>query len=150
MSVMSSSKRSAHKETPVPPAGIQERRSVCRYAVVQDAAWLGWWEGQAFQNTTAKIIDISLRGALLTVETFPPKDRVLWFCPPGTSANEEWIEVKLIGSKKKLFGPREVRIAFRKVFPYEIFKAVVYGQEALQHTSLPKWLHEETDDRDWW
>lgn len=147
---MSVNKKSSYKESPVPPSGIQERRSVCRYAVVQDSAWIGWWEGQAFQSTTAKIVDISLRGALLTVESFPPKEQSLWFCPPGANANEEWIEVKLIGSRKRIFGPREIRIAFRKVFPYEIFKAVVYGPEAFQHSPLPKWLPEEANERDWW
>src|SRR6516165_5931535 len=70
---MSANKKSSYKELPIPPPGTQERRSVCRYAVVQDSAWIGWWEGQAFQSTTAKIVDISLRGALLNVESFPPK-----------------------------------------------------------------------------
>ena len=39
-----------------------ERRRVCRYAVVQNQAWLGWWRDQAFLNTPARILDISPRG----------------------------------------------------------------------------------------
>ena len=66
------------------------------------------------------------------------------------SANDEWIEVKLIGTKKKLFGPREVRVSFRKVFPYEIFKAVVYGADSLQKAAPPAWEPEDTSERDWW
>jgi hypothetical protein len=118
--------------------------------VVQDNAWLGWWEGQTFQNTAAKIIDISLRGALLNVDAFPPKDQPGWLCPPGMSANDEWSEVKLIDSRKKLFGPRELRVAFRKVFPYEIFKAVVYGPDSFKTAEQPAWLPLDADERDWW
>lgn len=134
----------------LPPAGAKERRSVCRYSVVLDSAWLGWWEGQAFQNTPAKIIDISLRGALVVVDSFPPKDQPVWFCPPGVSSQDEWIEVKLVDAKKRLFGPREVRIAFRKVFPYEIFKNVVYGPDAFVSPEPPVWLPETSEERDWW
>ena len=147
---MSFRNRTNFKAEAIPPPGTQERRSVYRYAVVQDNAWLGWWEGQAYQSTAAKIVDISLRGAMLTVETFPPKEQPVWFCPPGVSTNDEWIEVKMIGQKKKIFGPREVRIAFRKAFPYEIFKAVVYGPDSFQNAPQATWVPDDTEERDWW
>jgi hypothetical protein len=143
-----SQKRSGRYDTP--PAGTGERRSVCRYSVVQDSAWIGWWEGQTYQTTAAKIIDISLRGALLHVDTLPPKDQAIWFCPPGITATDEWIEVKTINLRKKLFGAREVRVAFRKIFPYEVFKAVVYGPDAIRTVEKPAWLPEDATDRDWW
>lgn len=133
-----------------PPSGTVERRSICRYSVVQDSSWIGWWDGQVFQNTASKIIDISLRGAMLNVEAFPPKDKTIWFCPPGVSATDDWIEVKLIDARKKLFGAREVRIAFRKAFPYEIFKAVVYGPDSFKAVEQPAWVPIEADERDWW
>jgi hypothetical protein len=117
---------------------------------VIDHAWLGWWQGEAFQNTPAKIIDISLRGALLNVESFPPKGQSAWFCPPGVTTQEEWIEVKLVDMKKRLFGPREVRIAFRKVFPYEIFKTVVYGPDSFVDLAPATWVPDDSVDRDWW
>ena len=145
-----SSKKSSQVNAAAPPSGTSERRSVCRYSVVQEDSWIGWWEGQAYQSTAAKIVDISLRGAMLTVDTFPPKDQPIWFCPPGVSATDEWIEVKLIASKKKLFGPREVRIAFRKAFPYEIFKAVVYGPDTFKSVEAPAWVPMDADERDWW
>lgn len=146
---MSFHRRSNKAAESAPPPGTRERRSVCRYSVVQENAWLGWWEGQAFQSTAAKIVDISLRGALLVVESFPPKDKEVWFCPPGITATDEWIDVKVIDSRKKLFGPREVRLAFRKVFPYEIFKAVVYGPDALKSVD-PVPMSVDAEDRDWW
>jgi hypothetical protein len=118
--------------------------------VVLDNAWLGWWEGQAFQSTAAKVVDISLRGALLNVDAFPPREQPVYFCPPGVSSQEEWIEVKVIDSKKRLFGPREVRIVFRKVFPYEIFKNMVYGPDSLPKVETQAWLPEDADERDWW
>jgi len=138
------------RDEPTPPPGTRERRSVCRYSVVQENSWLGWWEGQAYQSTSARIIDISLRGALLIVDSLPPKDQPVYFCPPGVTPTDEWIEVKVIDARKKMFGPREVRITFRKVFPYEIFKAVVYGPDALKSVEPPVWLPEDAADRDWW
>ena len=142
--------RRVSRDDPAPPPGTKERRTVCRYSVVQENAWLGWWEGQAYQSTTARIIEISLRGALLIVDSRPPKDQPVYFCPPGVTPNDEWIEVKVIDARKKMFGPREVRITFRKVFPYEVFKAVVYGPDAIKTVEAPAWLPEDAADRDWW
>ena len=139
-------RESNRSTTAMPPPGMTERRSVCRYSVVQDNAWVGWWEGEEFRSTAAKIIDISLRGALLTVECFPPKDKAIFFCPPGAAANEEWLEVKIVGAKKRLFGPREIRVAFRKVFPYEVFKAVVYGPDSSTSVDTPTWVQPETEE----
>jgi hypothetical protein len=147
---MAISRRSKDVSSPVTASGGPERRRVCRYAVVQDKAWLGWWEGQTFQSTAARIIDISLRGSHLTVETFPPKLDSVWFCPPGVSTTDEWIEVKVVDARKKIFGPREVRIEFRKAFPYEIFKALVYGPDALKTHEVAHHVPLESGDRDWW
>jgi hypothetical protein len=133
----------------VPPPGTRDRRSVCRYSVVLDKAWIGWWEGQSFRYSGARIVDISLRGALLHIEKFPPNGQPVWLCPPGVTSQEEWIEVKLIDARKKLFGPRVLRLAFRKVFPYEIFRNVVYGPDVFQ-TVPQEWLPEDACERDWW
>ena len=135
---MSKKKPPSSKHAGVPPPGSKDRRSICRYSVVIDDAWLGWWEGPTFQNTPAKIIDISLRGALVTVQRFPPKDRTIWLCPPGITSSDDWIEVKPVGMRKKLFGPREVRMVFRRLFPYEVFKTVVYGRDVVQARRTPR------------
>ena len=127
-----------------------DRRRDCRYAPTMDAAWVGWWENSAFRSTAAKILDVSLRGARLTVAAFPPADKPIWFCPPGQDTSGEWIEVVLVGSRKKLFGPREVRIAFRTIFPYDTFKAVVYGPDAMKGAAPLPYVPEDAHDRDWW
>jgi hypothetical protein len=97
-------------------------------------AWLGWWENEQFQSTPGEVLDFSLRGCRMTVEQLPPTKDPVWFCASdsGSGLNaiptpSDWIEAKLIGSSKRLFGPRVVRIAFRRSFPYEVFKAIVYG-----------------------
>lgn len=135
---------------PTHTPGTRERREVCRYDVVQGEAMIGWWEGPAFRSTPAKIVDLSSHGAMLVIETFPPGDRTFWFRLPGVPAQDDWFEVKLISRKKKLFGPREFRINFLKVLPYEVFKAVVYGPDALRPYDPPAWLPEDAADRDWW
>jgi hypothetical protein len=131
-----------------PVSSVDDRRSICRYTVVQRQAWLGWWEGQQFRSTNAQLVDISLRGCMMTVEQLPPKEQSVWFCPPGTTPSE-WIEAKLIESKRRLFGPRVVRIAFRNPFPYETFKHVVYGPDALGGP-LPSEACVPEGERDYW
>jgi hypothetical protein len=104
-------------------------------------------------------MDLSLRGCRMTVDRFPDTKTSVWFCPSGTgtgtsatATSSDWIEAKLIESRKRLFGPRVVRIVFRRSFPYEIFKALVYGPERAGGAMPQLWIPEAnlTDDRDWW
>ncbi len=111
-------------------SNVDDRRFICRYTAVETRAWLGWWDEQEFRSTNAQLVDISLRGSMMTVEQLPPSDQTVWFCPPGTTP-VEWIEARLIEAKRRLFGPRVVRIAFLKPFSYDTFKHLVYGPEAL-------------------
>jgi hypothetical protein len=63
----------------------------------------------------------------------------------------EWLEVKFVTAKKRLFGPRELRIAFRHVFPYDSFKALVYGPDAASYVAPPdNNLPLSSEERDWW
>jgi hypothetical protein len=136
------------RERRVIVASVDDRRRTCRYSVVQTQAWLGWWEGQAFRSTTAHLVDISLRGCMMTVNQLPPEDQTVWFCPPGT-APSEWIEAKLIEAKRRLLGPRVVRIAFRNPFPYDTFKNVVYGPDAVGG-QVPESTWAPEAERDYW
>jgi hypothetical protein len=63
---------------------------------------------------------------MMTVDQLPPAGQPVRFCPPGTTPSD-WIEAELIESKRRLLGPRMVRLSFRNPFPYETFKNVVYG-----------------------
>ena len=144
------------KSGPAAP-GEDDRRGVCRYSAVQTRAWLGWWENEVFRSTPAQLLDISLRGCRMTVDQLPQIKAPLWFCPPGVgetapSSQADWIEAKLIDSRRRLFGPRLVRVVFRKSFPYEVFKAVVYGRERVGGLRPNLWVPEGTgsQDRDWW
>lgn len=131
-----------------PVASVDDRRNICRYTVVQTKAWLGWWEDQEFRSTSAHLVDLSLRGCMMTVDRLPPPDQPVWFCPPGTTPTD-WIEAKLIEAKRRLFGPRIVRLSFPKPFPYETFKSVVYGPDALGgQFASNKWIPES--ERDNW
>lgn len=127
---------------------VNDRRSVCRYSAVERRAWLGWWDEQHFRSTSAQLVDISLRGCMMTVEQLPPRDQPVWFCPPGTSPGE-WIEARLVESKRRLLGPRLVRIEFLKPFAYDTFKHLVYGPDALggQFSTLEQVPESE---RDYW
>jgi hypothetical protein len=144
---MGAPKKMGHMTPGTPVSSVDDRRSVCRYAVAQSQAWLGWWEGQEFRSTAAQVVDISMRGCMMTVDQLPPPDQPVWFCPPG-STPVEWVEAKLVESKRRLLGPRVVRVAFRYLFSYENFKNVVYGPEAIREFSPPEWVPEE--ERDYW
>jgi hypothetical protein len=113
------------------PLGVDERRASCRYAITDARAWIGWWEGPQFRHVAADIEDVSIRGARVSVERFPPEGQPVWFHPPG-AAPDGWLEVRVVEAKKRLFGPRQLQLVFRKTFPYEMFKAVVYGLEAVR------------------
>ncbi len=123
--------RKASRDQPTDPhVSAGDRRAVCRYSVFQDQAWLGWWDGQTFVKTPGRILDISLRGAMLNVEQLPPEEQPVWFCASG-AAPAEWLEARTVQGRKQFLGPRIVRLAFQKIFPYESFKVLVYGPDAL-------------------
>lgn len=111
------------------PVGQDDRRSSCRYVVVVDQAWLGWWDGPSYVTAPCRILDLSIRGALLEVETLPFAERSVWFCPPETAA-AEWLEATLVQRHQQKTGLQHARIAFQRMLPYETFKALVYGHPA--------------------
>jgi hypothetical protein len=138
----------SHERYAQRPLNGGERRSVCRYASLGSRGWLGWWEGEVFRSTDACLVDISLRGCMMTVDRLPPQGETVWFCPPGTIP-AEWIEARLIESRRRLLGPRVVRIEFRNPFPYETFKHLVYGPDALRGKTAEGQCVPESE-RDFW
>jgi hypothetical protein len=139
--------KSSHERFATQGLSADDRRSVCRYASIESRAWLGWWLGEQFHNTDARVVDISLRGCMMTVDRLPPEGETVWFCPPGTTPSE-WIEAKLVESRRRLLGPRVVRIEFRNPFPYETFKRLVYGPDALSGKTVAEPAPES--QRDYW
>ena len=109
-----------------PPVGHDDRRSGQRYSVVADQAWVGWWHGPSFVTTPVHILDLGLRGALLQTDSPPSPQAAVWFCPPWT-ANPEWLEATVVEAQSTPAGRTDVRIAFRRILPYETFKRIVYG-----------------------
>jgi hypothetical protein len=77
---------------------------------------------------------------MMTVDRLPPEGRPVWFCPPGTHPSD-WIEAELVEAQWRLLGPRVVRVAFLQPFPYETFKNLVYGPEALAGTEVAPEVH---------
>ncbi|MDR3632428.1 MAG: hypothetical protein P4L84_01250 [Isosphaeraceae bacterium] len=112
------------------PEGQEDRRGGSRYNVVEDQSWLGWWDGPSFVTTPSRILDLSLRGALLHVEALPGPGKAVWFCPP-TAATPDWLEATVVQSRNTPHGPAEARIAFRRLLPYETFQSLVYGNDRL-------------------
>jgi hypothetical protein len=127
-------------------SSVDDRRRSCRYNAVETRAWLGWWQDEVFKSTGAQVVDISLRGCMMTVDQLPPPDQAVWFCPPGTTPSQ-WLEARLVESKRRFLGPRVVRIAFLEPFPYDRFKELVYGPDVLRGSTGT--LTPETE-RDYW
>ena len=109
------------------PAGQDDRRGSSRYTVVEDQAWLGWWEGATYVTAPCRILDLSIRGALVELETLPSLERSVWFCPPET-ATAQWLEATLVQRQRQENGLQQARIAFQRILPYDTFKALVYGR----------------------
>ena len=75
----------------------------------------------------------------------PPQGSAVWFCPPGTTPND-WIESKLIEAKRRLFGPRVVRLAFQSPFPYETFKTRRVRPRCARRPAVREQMDPESED----
>lgn len=112
--------------TSAPP---EERRRSPRYIVGNNRVWLGWWTGESeFVTTAARIVNISLGGALISPENPPPQDRPCWLCL-GVPEPVDSVELNVIEVMTTRQGQFGVRAQFREPCPYGFFKAVVEGTE---------------------
>ena len=109
------------------------RRGSERFAVAEDQAWLGWWEGRIFRKTPATLLDISQGGAKLTVEFSPPRRSTVWVCLEGPRQTA-WVEGVMLDAVKLPDGHAEIRMAFREVCPYSFFEVAVFGDPAASET----------------
>jgi hypothetical protein len=105
---------------------LNNRRQTERYAVAQDQAWIGWWEGRLYRKSPAVLIDISSGGAKLIAKYPPPRRSTIWICVAGQHQTE-WVEGTSLDVLHAQDGSAEVRVSFRDVCPYAFFEVVVYG-----------------------
>jgi hypothetical protein len=114
------------------PAGVPERRKSPRFEAGLNRVWLGWWKGEhEFVSTSARIVNISLGGAMLCPENPPPQDRPCWLCL-GIPDPVEYVEVAILDVVASRQGQFAVRLEFREPCPYSFFKAVIDGMEPAQ------------------
>ena len=129
------------------------RRIWERYAVAEDQAWLGWWEGRVYRKSPAIMLDISEGGARLVAETAPPRRATVWVCIAGRHKTE-WIEASVLGVSRDDDGSSVIRMAFREACPYAFFEVAVYGYPAqieLTPTRQPvEACPTDPSGRDWW
>jgi hypothetical protein len=119
---------------------------VCRYPTKTTEALLGWWNGTSFVHVPAHIINFSTVGCW--VETSQVVDRVekqsVWLCPLGFRT-AVWTEGTVVSVKKRFLGKYQFRIKFLTTFPYDAFKALVYGPEYATETANRELPEHERD-----
>ncbi len=106
-----------------------DRRSSTRYVPAADQARVGWWEGVHFRTAAARLTDISVGGAAVTVDPPAFQATTVWVCLVDQSA-PEWVEADSAGSITETDGAQRLRLAFTHSCPYEVFKAAVWGDLA--------------------
>jgi hypothetical protein len=96
-------------------------------------------------NTPCRIIDMSIAGCMVEARRLPTgmERRSVWVRPAGVTTGES-SEGIIISVRKPFFRNCRVGIAFLAPFPYEAFKALVYGpDQEIADRELPE--HE----KDW-
>ncbi len=114
--------------------GRQDRRCATRYRAVEDRARVGWWEGKHFRSAPARIEDISTGGASVCLGQEPLNAQGVWVRLAGTGP-DQWVQAQLVGVATAEDGSQVVRLAFPQSCPYEMFKAVVWGEPTPQSPS---------------
>ncbi len=106
----------------------RERRVSPRYSVVDRVARLVWDQPGAFGDTTARLIDLSIGGALMEVSQLPPRNQPIWICLRGMGV-EHGTTATVVSHSRGWRGPYYVHLAFDQICPYEFFKRAVLGQD---------------------
>jgi len=110
----------------------QDRRNATRYpaaAAGSGLARVGWWEGKHFRTAAARIEDISTGGAAVALDSEARTSTAVWISLEGPGP-VEWVEARLAGVATAEDGSQVVRLAFPMSCPYEVFKAVAWGEPA--------------------
>jgi len=87
---------------------------------------LSWQEGEETRSTRAVIVNLSMTGALLKVETFPKVNEPVKI-RMEEPVQTEWLEATVLKVERSWFRRKTARIMFRDNCSYELFTAAVNG-----------------------
>lgn len=82
-------------------------------------------ESMRSRTCGARLLDISQTGLLVLSAEVPPADGRIWIRLEGPHVTD-WVEVVIKGTTAATDGAHRLRLAFRDVCPYDVFKAVLY------------------------
>ena len=105
-----------------------DRRNAHRYALARADIHLGWWQGQQFQTTAARLRNLSVFGALVQLEegAVGPAGVKAWICLASQSA-KHWVQAEVVEVSPEVpESPCLARLKFLDAFPYESFKTAVW------------------------
>jgi hypothetical protein len=128
-----------------PPEKPSDRRSSPRYPASRHEGYVGWWIGEEFRQVAVEFHDFSLGGTLILTREVPTTEHV-WI-GLARPCETPWCPVQAIRVKNSEGGLIEVALHFPEPCDYELFKAVVYGDDAKER---PTCASPEFNSRDWW
>ncbi len=114
----------------------KERRDSHRYTPVMEQACLGWWEGREFRSVSARLRNLSSSGARVVVEGDRPAAQRVWIWVAG-QPKIRWVPATLLAEMEDEPEPGSLRLSFAEPFPYESFKAAVWGEQGRHCGSSP-------------
>jgi hypothetical protein len=105
-----------------------DRRAALRYRSRSVRVVLSWMGEDGRVECIGKLRDISMGGAQVAVDRFPPEAATLWMRLASGDPNL-WVEVVNLGPPP---GGREqrLRLAFPSGCPYHIFRRSVWGHDS--------------------
>lgn len=110
---------------PEPETG-DDRRKEPRYIPAKRSGYLGWWEGETFKSSLARVESLSANGAALLVEHFPVGMEQVWLSLIN-SGSDQWFPGTAINSSPSGGVGRVVRLALSESLPYDVFKTFCLG-----------------------
>jgi hypothetical protein len=115
-----------HYEADGPAA---DRRVAQRYSATQGRCWIGWHEAGRFRQSAGWILNISVSGSLVALDTPPPTDGSIWIRPDHPEVLD-WAEAKVLTLHPSTSGFFAARLVFRGTCPYAFIKQVAFARPA--------------------
>jgi hypothetical protein len=113
---------------PAPPPDATERRGGPRHSVIVSRAFLAWWAGPRPRSEDARLLDIGPGGALVEVDSFPPRLPLLLGlrdAPPGAA---QFATVVRSGRGRR--HAHRLHLAFEGPCPEDLIRWAVHGLPA--------------------